>query len=45
MSVDEYQTKSQTKGEKGRENFGVWQLPLFNLLEPECMNCDNFSGI
>lgn len=26
----------------GRENFGVWQLPLFNHLKPECRNGDNF---
>lgn len=33
------------KSEKGRENFGVWQLPLFNHVEPECQNYDNFLGI
>lgn len=31
--------------ENGRENFGVQQLPLFNLLEPEYGNCICFSGI
>ena len=31
--------------EKGRANFGVQKLPLFNILEPEYRNCGSFSGI
>lgn len=27
---------------KGRVNFGVSQLPLFNLLKPECTESNNF---
>ena len=30
---------------KSRASFGIWQLPLFNQLKPECANCESFSGI
>lgn len=45
MNADEYQVIGQMKSEKGRENFGVRQLRLFNLLKPEWSNCESFSDI
>lgn len=45
ISEYECQTKSQIKGEKGMGNLGVWQLSLFNILEHECTNSDNFLGV
>lgn len=37
--------KVKRKDEKGRANFKVRQLPLFNQLKPEWSNCESFLGI
>lgn len=31
--------------EKGRENFGVRQFPLFNQIRPEWSTCESFSDV
>lgn len=45
MNAYEFQVIGWMKNEKGMTNFGVYQLPLFNHLKPECANCESFLGI
>lgn len=45
MNEDESQVMGQMNSEKGRANFGVRQLPVFNQPKPEWSNRESFSDI